>query len=231
MIKRILRLVGYGLIVFLLFVVVGLEGWYWTLLPTQLPEASAESIPTFVRDGLWLECGGNRKHDLHPLFPFILGSFLPWNRADATLLSQIARIHIGTLLQEGKLPHETTLTFHLREAAISTWISRHWTSDQTVDTYGSLVWMGHDCRGLQAGARHLFGEKLESLSLPQVALLMAIIRSPSYYDPLSYPERGIDARNRFLQKMNKASLIDEGELEQAIATPLGVSGAVTLQKQ
>src|SRR5208283_3798031 len=152
-----------------------------------------------VRHALWLGCGAIRKHDLHPLFPFIISLFFPQNRPDELLLSQIARIHIGRLQQEGKLPHEKNLKFQLREAAVSTWISRHWTADQAVDTYVSLVWMGSDRRGLQAAARNLFEEKLDNLSHSQVALLMAMIRSPRSYDPACHPEQALDARNRFLQ--------------------------------
>ena len=148
MTKRVLRFTAYGVIVILLFVLVGLEGYYRILLPNQLPTVSAEPIPSQVRDALWLGCGANRKHDLHPLFPFIISLFFPQNRPDELLLSQIARIHIGRLQQEGRLPHEKNLKFQLREAAVSTWISRHWTADQAVDTYGSLVWMGSGCTEL-----------------------------------------------------------------------------------
>lgn len=225
MTKRVLRFTAYGVIVILLFVLVGLEGYYWILLPNQLPTVSPEPIPTQVRDALWLGCGANRKHDLHPLFPFIISLFFPQNRPDELLLSQIARIHIGRLQQEGKLPHEKNLKFLLREAAVSTWISRHWTADQAVDTFGSLVWMGNDRRGLQAAARNLFEEKLDNLSHSQVALLMAMIRSPRSYDPACHPEQALGARNRFLQKMKEAALLGDEELGRAISMPLGVSSA------
>ncbi len=225
MTKRVLRFTAYGVIVILLFILAGLEGFYWILLPNQLPTVSAEPIPTQVRDALWLGCGANRKHDLHPFFPFVISLFFPENRPDELLLSQIARIHIGRLQQEGKLPHEKNLKFQLREAAVSTWISRHWTADQAVDTFGSWVWMGSDRRGLQAAARNLFGEKLDNLSHSQVALLMAMIRSPRSYDPACHPEQALDARNRFLQKMKEATLLGDEELGRAISMPLGVSSA------
>ncbi|SPF43029.1 putative Multimodular transpeptidase-transglycosylase [Syntrophobacter sp. SbD1] len=230
MTKLVLRFIAYGVIVIPLFLLVGLEGYYRILLPKQLPAVSAEPIPTQVRDALWLGCGAKRKHDLHPLFPFIISLFFPQNRPDELLLSRIARIHIGRLQQEGKLPHEKNLKFQLREAAVSTWISRHWTADQAVDTYGSLVWMGSGHRGLQAAARNLFEEKLDNLSHSQVVLLMAMMRSPRSYDPACHPEQALNARNHFLQKMKEAALLDDEELERAISMPLGVSSACEQSK-
>ncbi|MGA3114396.1 MAG: transglycosylase domain-containing protein [Syntrophobacteraceae bacterium] len=79
--------------------------------------------------------------------------------------------------------------------------------------------------GWEAAARNLFEEKLDNLSHSQVALLMAMIRSPRSYDPACHPEKALDARNRFLQKMKEAALLGDEELGQAISMPLGVSSA------
>ena len=93
---------------------------------------------------------------------------------------------------------------------------------QTKHLTAMVHWSGWDIAATAFAQvhRHLFGVELETLSVSQVALLAAMIRSPDGYDPACHPKRALEARNRFLRKMNEASLLSDSELEQAIVTRL-----------
>ncbi len=85
------------------------------------------------------------------------------------------------------------------------------------------MWVGGNRYGLSPGAIHEFGRPLERLSTPDLAVLVAVIRSPRIFDPACYPDRTLEARNTFLRRMAEAGALGERELQSALAAPLGVS--------
>jgi membrane peptidoglycan carboxypeptidase len=170
----------------------------WLLLPSRLP-AKGRALPMHVREALSLE-------------------------SDGAAPQLVARAHLGILTTSGALPRERTIRRHLRELALASWLSVLWTRDELIDVYGATVWTGADRYGLDATARHLFGSPVDSLPPAQLALVIAMVRSPSRLDPECHPDRALDARNQFLARMRSASLLGETAAQAASAEPLGVHG-------
>src|SRR5690606_2658172 len=79
--------------------------------------------------------------------------------------------------------------------------------------------------GVAAGAEYWFGRRLDDLATEHVALMVGIIRGPSYYDPRRHPERARARRDFVLAKMLETGLIDQAEHDRALAAPLGVTRA------
>jgi len=77
--------------------------------------------------------------------------------------------------------------------------------------------------GVASGAEFWFGRSLDTLTTEQTALMIAIIKGPSYYDPRRNPERAKQRRDFALTKMHASGLIDAAELKRAQAAPLGVA--------
>ena len=111
---------------------------------------------------------------------------------------------------------------HFREAALAMWISRHWSEEEALDTYGTLVYMGEGRRGLRSGALVYFRQPLESLAPGEAALLVALTRSPRGLNPACYPERAAAARNDLLARMVAASALEPFIAAHAAAAPVAV---------
>ncbi|WP_330970659.1 transglycosylase domain-containing protein, partial [Lysobacter sp. A3-1-A15] len=78
-------------------------------------------------------------------------------------------------------------------------------------------------RGVAAGAEFWFGRDLSDLSTEQIALLIGIVRGPSYYDPRRNPDNATERRNFALGEMHETGLIDDAEYRRALSAPLGVT--------
>ena len=66
---------------------------------------------------------------------------------------------------------------------------------------------------MEAAARHYFGTSASRLTLSQAALLAALIRGPSRYDPRRFPDRARERRDLVLTLMEQ-----QGRVPPATAT-------------
>jgi membrane peptidoglycan carboxypeptidase len=112
--------------------------------------------------------------------------------------------------------------FLARSLSLSTWISRNWPVEEVLDFAGAHLWMGPGGHGLEAGARHFFGRPLEALTIEDLALLLAVARSPRAYDPACRPDAALRGRSDVLERMRSAGLIDDNALRRAKAASVRV---------
>lgn len=78
---------------------------------------------------------------------------------------------------------------HLANLAATVHVSRHWEMDRMVDTLLAEGWFGRNARGIEQAANVWYGRPLADLAPEERLLLIALVRSPSYYDPACHPER------------------------------------------
>jgi penicillin-binding protein 1B len=141
----------------------------------------------------------------------------------STLTQQLAR---SGLLGIGR---EQTYSRKFNEILYALLIEARYDKRTILETYLNQVYLGQrgsqEIRGVAAGAEFWFGRDLRDLSTEQVALLVGIIRGPSYYDPRRNPERATERRNFALAKMHETGLINDAEFARAQKAPLGVTSA------
>ncbi|MEN5209051.1 penicillin-binding protein 1B [Stenotrophomonas terrae] len=139
----------------------------------------------------------------------------------STLTQQLAR---SGLLGIGK---EQTFTRKFNEVLYALIMEARYDKATILEAYLNQVYLGQRGKqaihGVSSGAEFWFGRDLNSLSSEQIALLIGLVKGPSYYDPRRNPENALDRRNFVLGKLLENKLIDEAEYQRAIKAPLGVS--------
>jgi penicillin-binding protein 1B len=141
----------------------------------------------------------------------------------STITQQLAR---SGLLGIGQ---EQTYTRKFNEILYALLLEARYDKKTILETYLNQVYLGQrgaqEIRGVAAGAEYWFGRDLHDLSTEQIALLVGIIRGPSYYDPRRNPGRATERRNFALEKFHETGLIDDAELARARKAPLGITSA------
>ncbi len=139
----------------------------------------------------------------------------------STLTQQLAR---SGLLGIGK---EQTFSRKFNEVLYALILEMRYEKDTILETYLNQVYLGQRggqaIHGVASGAEFWFGRDLDTLSTEQVALLIGLVKGPSYYDPRRHPERALERRNIALMVLHGNGLIDTAEYERARAAPLGVT--------
>src|SRR5690606_8894093 len=95
-----------------------------------------------------------------------------------------------------------------------------YTKDQILELYLNHIYFGEGSYGIEAAARTYFGKSAPELDLAESALLAAIPRSPSAYDPYTNPELARERRNLVLGRMAELHMVSEAERQEAAARPI-----------
>ena len=138
----------------------------------------------------------------------------------STLTQQLVRSYF--------LNSRQTLSRKLREAIMAMALDAHFTKADLMNAYINEIFLGQDgdraIHGFGLASQFYFGKPLAELDLSEVALLVAVVRGPSYYDPRRHPERVRLRRDLVLKVMVEQGIVTAREASAAAHQPLGVSG-------
>lgn len=136
----------------------------------------------------------------------------------STLTQQLAKNFYLTRAQ--------TWTRKANEAVMALLMESRYSKEAILEAYLNEVYLAEArdraIHGFGLGAYHFFGTALDDLPVEQQALLIALVRGPSYYDPHRHPQRAVQRRNLVLEQMAEAGVINANEAARAGERPLGV---------
>ncbi len=139
----------------------------------------------------------------------------------STLTQQLAR---SGLLGIGK---EQTFRRKFKEILFALLLEARYDKRTILEAYFNQVDLGQRgaqaIRGVAAASEFWFGRELQDLSTEQIALMIGMVKGPSWYNPRRNPERALERRNFVLGEMRETGLIDDKEYQRAIKAPLGVT--------
>ena len=112
----------------------------------------------------------------------------------------------------------------LIELRLASRIERALSKDQILQLYLNLIYLGDGTYGVEAASRHYFGKGVAQLSISEAAMLAALPRAPSVYDPQDHPDRATARRNLVLSLMAKEGYITTAQAHAAADQRLRVQG-------
>ncbi|WP_404367874.1 penicillin-binding protein 1B [Marinobacter sp.] len=125
------------------------------------------------------------------------------------------------------LSRDQTFVRKGNEALMSLLLEVHYDKREILETYLNEVYLGQagtrSIHGFGLGSQFYFGESLGDLKLHQYALLVGLVKGPSYYDPRRNPQRALARRNLVIDTLASQGLISESRALAAQAQPLGVA--------
>ena len=122
------------------------------------------------------------------------------------------------------LSPEKTLQRKAAEVLLAIGMERRYSKQRIFEMYANYVPMGQlgtfSVNGFGEASHVYFNKDISKLTLPEAALLAAILQRPSYLSPFRYPERAIKRRNLVLDSMAAMGSISLDQATEAKATPL-----------
>jgi penicillin-binding protein 1A len=120
------------------------------------------------------------------------------------------------------LSPERSFRRKLQEVLLSIQIERNFTKEQIFTLYANQIYLGQGVYGFEAGSEYYFSKHARYLTVPEAALLAALPRGPSYYSPVTHPERALERRNLVLNSMLEDGVITARQASEAKSSPLGL---------
>ena len=133
------------------------------------------------------------------------------------------------------LSRERTLSRKIKEALMAVILELRYSKDQLLEAYINEVYLGQNYAngvfGFGLAAQFYFGKEINELSHGQIALLIAQVKGPSYYDPWRHPKRAIERRDLILRLMFEQHMLSLADFEQAAESKLSIRAHRRLAKK
>jgi penicillin-binding protein 1A len=140
------------------------------------------------------------------------------DEGSSTITMQLAR----NVFPDDLPGQERSFRRKLLEVRVAFEIERAFDKDQILEMYLNHIYFGNGAKGIEAAARHYFGKPASRLALHEAALLAALPKAPSHYDPRRHPKEARERRNLVLSMMAEQGLVKPEAAEQARKSGLGV---------
>lgn len=147
----------------------------------------------------------------------------------------VANIKAGRTVQGGStltqqlaknlfLTRDKTLWRKVREAYIALILDYRYSKDRILEAYLNEVYLGQSggeaIHGFGLASRYYFGQPIQELRIDQLAMLVGMVKGPSYYNPIRYPERTKERRDLVLRLLMQQNMLTSEQYEQAVSRPL-----------
>ena len=148
-----------------------------------------------------------------------------------------ANLRAGDIVQGGStltqqlvknfyLSSERTWWRKLNEVVLSLLLEARYSKDEILEAYLNEIYLGQDgaraIHGFGLASQFYFSRSLEELDLHHVALLVALVRGPSFYDPVRTPEKARQRRDLVLEAMADLAYVTREQAQAAERKPLDV---------
>ena len=181
-------------------------------------------VPPLLVSGLQAVEDRDFKHNIGVDFSAIARAAFANLRAGRTV--QGASTLTQQLVRNLFLTRERSFTRKINEALMSILIELHYSKARILEAYINEVFLGQQgdqaVHGFAAASEFYFGRRLEALRPQEIAMLVGLVKGPSYYDPRRYPERALARRNLVLQEFETTGLLTGAQANAAQAAPLDV---------
>ncbi|QKF49911.1 penicillin-binding protein 1B [Pseudomonas graminis] len=150
-----------------------------------------------------------------------------WINASAGQMRQGGSTLTQQLVKNFYLTNERSITRKLTEAMMAVLLEIHYSKQEILEAYLNEVFVGQDgqraVHGFGLASQYFFSQPLSELKLHQVALLVGLVKGPSYYNPRRNPERALERRNLVLDLLEQQGIATPEVVAAAKKMPLGVT--------
>ncbi len=149
----------------------------------------------------------------------------------------IANLRAGQVVQGGStltqqlvknffLTSRQSLGRKLNEALMSISLELRYDKDDILEAYLNEIYLAQDgqraIHGFGLGSQFLFQRPVNELSTGQIAMLVGMVKGPSYYDPRRQPKRARVRRDLVLRIMREAGIITSAEQQSGRLEDFGL---------
>jgi penicillin-binding protein 1A len=114
------------------------------------------------------------------------------------------------------LSREKKIKRKIKELFIAIKVEQILSKNEIIERYLNQVYLGHGYYGIKTASEGYFHKPLNKLTIKEIAMLIALPKAPSYYDPTKNYNQNIVRANAILKRVYDLGWISEKEYKKAI---------------
>ena len=107
-----------------------------------------------------------------------------------------------------------------KEWVIAVKLEKNYTKEEIIAMYLNTVEFGNNAFGIKSASKTFFGVAPKDLSVEQSAVLVGLLKAPSWYSPVRNYERSLKRRNVVLGQMNKYGYLVDSLFDSLLLAPI-----------
>jgi penicillin-binding protein 1A len=136
----------------------------------------------------------------------------------STITQQLAKNLYS--LKEGRENALDKAVRKVREWISAIQIEKTFTKNEIAELYLNVSYFGRSAYGIESAAKVYFNKRAKDLTLPEVALFVALLKSSVNYDPVARYETALQRRNQVMYNMVDIDMLSEDEYNRLKQQPI-----------
>jgi penicillin-binding protein 1A len=116
-----------------------------------------------------------------------------------------------------------TVMIKFKEWITAIKLERNYSKDEILAMYLNTVDFGSQSYGIKSAARTYFNKTPGELNVEEAAVLIGLLKAPTWFSPVRNPERSFERRNVVMNQMMKYDYISESEYDSLKKVPVDMS--------
>jgi len=118
------------------------------------------------------------------------------------------------------LTNEVSLKRKIKEAILAFRIERAYTKERILELYLNQIYLGQGTYGIAAASLEYFNKSIKDLNYSEAALLAALPKAPSKYNPYRYPKVAKFRRDLVLKNLAENNYLSKKEFKKLRETEI-----------
>ncbi|WP_299755156.1 transglycosylase domain-containing protein [uncultured Pontibacter sp.] len=163
--------------------------------------------------------------DPQAILSAVYGSFQGEARGASTITQQLAKNLYKTRTDDSKgvlghIPGLNIVISKTKEWLTAIKLEQRYTKEEILTMYLNTVDFGSNSFGIKVASKTFFNTSPDSLKVEQAAVLVGLLKAPTYYSPRFNPENATRRRNTVLGQMVKYNYLKKAEADSLSQLPL-----------
>ncbi|MEI7499228.1 MAG: transglycosylase domain-containing protein [Bacteroidota bacterium] len=116
-----------------------------------------------------------------------------------------------------------TVMIKFKEWITAVKLERNYSKDEILAMYLNTVDFGSQSYGIKSAAKTYFNKSPDQLGVEEAAVLIGILKAPSWFSPVRNPARAFERRNTVMHQMAKYEYISAAELDSLKNIPVDMT--------
>jgi len=140
-----------------------------------------------------------------------------FNQGASTITQQLLKNTVLSEVWAGEESFIDKVVRKLQEQYMAIQLEKQVDKDWILENYLNAINLGQNTLGVAVASERYFGKPVSELTLSECAVIAAITQNPSKLNPISYPEKNAERREKTLNDMKEQGYITQEEYDEAMA--------------